>query len=380
MNNQQDILQIIGSLMKTPSLLSQTDKYNLEIEDFPTRFYRYIFDAINGLYANGANNIQVIDIENYLNVNSSARKTYEENKGREFLNDAIELSDSNNFIYYYNRLKKCNALKKLKKAGFNTDKYYCDDLLDPEANEINKNFEELTIDEIFNDVKKKIASIEQNFLKNEVTETHSAFYNINNIIDSVKTGADIGLPLQGQLTTLVTSGARIGTFMIRSGSSGLGKSRTMVADACFLAYPFRFNSLTGNWEQKGSSEKVLYIATEQNIQEIQRMILAYLTDINESKFRYGLFTELEQKVINQALKIMEEYKDNFYITQMPNPTNELIKTTISNQCLMYGINYVFFDYIFICPSLIKEFKGTNLRNDKLFVVYIAFPFISGVSN
>ena len=53
---------------------------------------------------------------------------------------------------------------------------------------------------------------------------------------------------------------------------------------------------------------------------------------------------------------------------MPDPSNELIKTTIQNQCMLYGIEYVFFDYIFISTALLKEFKGTQLRNDEILLL------------
>lgn len=368
MNEQSDILQIIGSLMKKPSLLSQTDKYSLSISDFPTRFFRYIFDAIQGLYSSGVAQVQPIDVENYLSVNNSAISHYNDNNGREFLNDAIELSDERNFDYYYNRLKKFNALKKLKKNGFSIDEFYQEDLLDEKAKEVNAKFEELKVDDIFSSIHRKIIGIEQEFLSGEISKTQSVFDGIADILDDIQEGGDIGLPLQGQLTTLVMSGARKGTFMLRSAASSVGKSRSMVADACFLAFPVRFNSLTCTWEQKGSCEKVLYITTEQSIKEIQRMVLAYLTDINESKFRYGNFSDLEKKVVAQALKVLEEYKENLYITQMPDPSNELIKTTIQNQCTLYGIEYVFFDYIFISTALLKEFKGTQLRNDEILLL------------
>ena len=67
------------------------------------------------------------------------------------------------------------------------------------------------------------------------------------------------------------------------------------------------------WVQIGSGRKVLFIATEQSAKEIQKMILAYLTGFNESKFRYGNFTEKENRILRQAVYIMEQYKDNFYI-------------------------------------------------------------------
>ena len=48
----------------------------------------------------------------------------------------------------------------------------------------------------------------------------------------------------------------------------------------------------------GSGKKVLFIATEQTIPEIQKMILAYLTGFNESKFRYGNFSNKEIQVLH----------------------------------------------------------------------------------
>ena len=54
---------------------------------------------------------------------------------------------------------------------------------------------------------------------------------------------------------------------------------------------------------------------------------------------------------------------------MPNPTIELIKTMIRENCLTKGIGYVFFDYIFINPALLNEFKGFNLRNDDVLLMF-----------
>lgn len=368
MNEKNDIIQILGILMKKPTILSQTDKYSLTINDFSTKFEKYIFDAINSLYHNGANRINIIDIINSLETNSIAKKIFEQNKGQEYLEDALEFSEEGNFDYYYNHLKKINAIKDLKKIGIDTSSFYCEDLTKSDAIEINNNFEKLSINDIFESIKKKVLKIEQNFLNDELSETKNVFQGLEDLLEESKDGADIGLPIQGKIMTMVMSGARKSTFALRSGSSGLGKSRTMVGDACFLAFPYRFNQSIGQWEQKGSCEKVLYITTEQNIKEIQRMVLAYITGINESKFRYGYFSNYEKKIINQAKIILEKYQDNLLITQMPGPTNELLKNVIREQCILNNINFVFFDYIFISPALLKEFKGFNLRNDELLLL------------
>ena len=63
------------------------------------------------------------------------------------------------------------------------------------------------------------------------------------------------------------------------------------------------------------------------------MILAYLTGMNESKFRYGQFSEKEKLIIKQALWVMKEYESNFIIVRMPNPTIELVKNIVRENCL-----------------------------------------------
>ena len=121
--------------------------------------------------------------------------------------------------------------------------------------------------------------------------------------------------------------------------------------------------------QIGNNRKVLFIATEQSAQEIQKMILAYLTGFNETKFRYGGFTDKEKLIIKQALYVLELYKENFFIVRMPNPTIELVKTIVRENVLMHNIECVFYDYIFISPSLLNEFKGFNLRNAEILLMF-----------
>ena len=87
------IQQVLGCLIKHPQFLSEVDKYSFVLTDFPSRFEKYIFSAINGLYRNGAGKIQVIDIENFLSIDQVAKTTFEQQNGIEYLQDIIELSE-----------------------------------------------------------------------------------------------------------------------------------------------------------------------------------------------------------------------------------------------------------------------------------------------
>ena len=77
MTNKGAIQQILGSLMKHPQFLSEVDKYSLTLDDFSSRFEKYIFAAIDGLWKNGAPKITPFDIENYFEANAAAKKTFE---------------------------------------------------------------------------------------------------------------------------------------------------------------------------------------------------------------------------------------------------------------------------------------------------------------
>ena len=355
--------------MKKPQRLSETDKYQLSLDDFYYRFDKYVFAAIENLYRYGAQRIQPIDIENYLQTNGAAATIFKQNNGIEYLQDAEYLSEEQNFDYYYKRLKKVNLLTQLQAKGFDTSEFYIEDLTNPKALDVNKEFETLEIDDILDTIKKKILNLENDFTQNEATQTTSAFTGIQEIIDNANEQIDIGLPIQGDILNEIISGARPGTLVIRSAASGTGKSRNAVGDACTLAYPFRYEPDFGKWMQTGSDSKVMFITTEQTAQEIQKMILAYLTGFNESKFRYGNFSDQENHILRQALWVMEQYQNNFYIVQMPNPRIDLIKNLVREQVLLHQIEYVFYDYIFISPSLIGEFKGVNLRNDEILLMF-----------
>jgi len=355
--------------MKKPNLLSESDKYQLTLDDFYYKLDKYIFAALENLYRGGANKIQPIDVENYLQTNGAASVIFKKNNGIEYLQDAEYLAEVQNFDYYYTRLKKINLLNRLQEEGFNTSEYYIEDLTNPKALDVNKNFETLEIDDILESVKRKVLGLENQFTQHEVTQTESAFEGILDIIDGARENIDIGAPVQGEILNEVMSGARLGTFIVRSAASGTGKTRQAVGDACYIAYPFRYEPFSKRWEQIGSGRKVMFIATEQTIGEIQKMILAYLTGFNESKFRYGNFTSEEERIIRQAVWIMEQYKDNFYIVQMPSPRIDLVKNLVREQVLLHGIEYVFYDYIFISPSLLSEFKGVSLRNDEILLMF-----------
>ena len=368
MTSKGTIQQILGSLMKHPQFLSEIDKYSLSMTDFSTKFEKYIFTAIQGLWRNGAPKITAFDIESYMEANEGAKKLFEQQNGLEYLQDIEEFSNIENFPYYYAKLKKLNLLRDLKKQNFPVSEFYQEDLTAPDAAEINQRFEDLTVADIITAVKKRLLVLESDYAGTEEVQEWDISGDIDDIVDSFGEDGSVGLPIQGSIFNRVIDGAQRSCLTIRSGASGTGKTRNAVADACLLAFPLRYNGATAQWEQVGSNQKVLFIITEQTDKQIKKMILAYLTDINESKFKYGRFTEEEKKVIEQGKQVMKEFASNFILVRIPNPTIDLVKTKVREKVLLHDIGYVFYDYIFIGPALLNEFRGFGVRNDEVLLM------------
>lgn len=349
--------------MKKPSLLSEKDKYNLQPSDFESRFERYIFIAILNSYTNGAQSLSEIDIDNYLMEHKDQYLLFQQNNGISYLQDALDMSTPENFEYYYNRIKKFNCLKDLKKSGFDISEFYEENELNPKQFEINQRFETLKPKDIFDGLKRRIYKVEGEYVEGDASITTDISVGIDELLEKLKNSPDAGARFQGKYFNTVTRGARKGKYYIVSFPSGGGKTRLLLGEACYLAFPMRYSWETMEWKITGNAEKTLFIATEQAKEEIQTMVVAYLTGINEDVILYGHFTKEQQTIIDQAKEVIKKYKNNLMIVQIPIPSVEIVKSVIRQNCIVNDTKNVFFDYIFSNPALLNEFRDLRIRED-----------------
>lgn len=314
--------------------------------------------------------ISVVDIENYLSTNPVAKSVFDQRNGQEYVQDILELikDDATGFDYYYTKLKKINLLKTLKKQGFDVSDYYCEDPSDTKFLEVNGRFETTSIEEICKAVKQKLLKIENDYAVSSEVEVVKLTDGLEELMGNLQSGAEIGFPLQGKIYNRVLSGAQKGCLTIRSAGSGQGKSRIALADACYLAFPIRYNIENQKWEQDGSNQHVLFVITEQMIEQAQKMILSYLSGVPESVFKYGNFDKDTEERLRGAYTLMKEYEDNFTIVRIPDPDISTTANIIREQAVLHQVDFVFYDYIFISPALLAEFRGHNLRNDELLLL------------
>lgn len=358
------IMYIIGCLIKNPQILAQVDKVKLAKEDFDEKFTKSIFLAIYNLYLNGANKISPVDIEAYLSQNPMAHKIFKDNNGFNYLSDAEELADLGNFQYYYNRVKKFSALRDLESNGYSIKKVYDEEVITLEKQrQMLERFDKMSLKEIFDIVLKDYSKLEANYVGQMSGSRGVIFDGMLELQEELKKHPEVGFPLQGEILNTVLRGARKTKFYLRSGSTGSGKSRTLMGDACGLAFPLRYSKRQKEWVRAGYNEKVLFVTTEMAIDELQTLVWAYLADVNEEKILFHTYEDDEEERVNQAIKIAERYKENFFWEHIPDPTIEGISAIIRNQARNHNITHVFYDYVFSSPSLLREFEGQGIRED-----------------
>lgn len=357
------IIQILGSLMAKPDLLSDVDKYQLEPTDFNQQLDKMVFSAIYNLFAGGAERIHTVDVDTYLQSNDVAKNLLEKNNGLSFIQDCEELAEPANFQVYYNKLKKINLLRDLQKNGKDISPFYCEDTLNPNCVKINERFENLTASDIIKELQGELAILENKYAVNSVVEESNASTGIRELVKNLRETPEIGVKLQGEIFNTVCRGGRKGKLYLRSAGSGVGKTRSMVGDACNIAYPVRYDTKYQKWVYTGEPEKVLYIMTEQDPAEIQTMILAYLTGYNEDLFLYGNYKDEHMDRIMKAIDIMERYSDNFLFARIPDPCASIIKNLFRRYNLQFGVENYFYDYIFSSPAMLNEYRDLKLRED-----------------
>ena len=78
--NSQSSLEVLGSLVKKPQLLTH---YKISRLDFPVKLHELIFKAIEQLYADGAKIIDLPTIDEYLSQFETQYAYYVKKKGPE---------------------------------------------------------------------------------------------------------------------------------------------------------------------------------------------------------------------------------------------------------------------------------------------------------
>ena len=362
------VMQVIGCVFNTPQLLDFTDKYTIVDEDFADPFHKIVFGAIYKLHELGAVKITLETISDFLSSRQKSEAIYKVNKGEEWLLKIAENSLPSSFDYYYGRLKKFSLLRAYDNCGIDiTDIYDIDNILDIKKKQLQEEqLDNWTLEQIADKVDEKIDNIRMQYVDDTFGEAQQAGEGIFDLIQKFKDHPEVGVPLYGPLINTVTRGARLKKFYLRSAATGIGKTRSMIADACNIACNKIYDETFG-WIGNGTCEPVLFITTEQELEEIQTMMLAFLSNVNEEHILNGEYVGDEEHRVLQAAEILSN--SPLYVEELPDFSLKDVEDKIKKNIRDHDVKYVFHDYIHTSLKILEEITkrsgGIKLREDNI---------------
>lgn len=362
------IIQVIGNVYNNPSLLDKTDKYSINEEDFADDFHRIIFGSIYKLFELGAAKINLENISDFLSSRPKSEAIYKQQKGEEWLLKASEAADAGSFDYYYGRLKKFSLLRAYDNFGLDVRFIYDpDNIIDVKKKQLQEEqLDNAKLEDLALMVDNKIEEIKEKFVDDVYGEAYQAGQGAIELIERLKERPEVGVPLYGPLINTVTRGARLKKFYLRSAATGIGKSRTMVADACYIGCNKIYDEMFG-WISSGPAQPTLFITTEQELEEIQTMMLAFLGGVNEDHILNGRYEGDEEDRVRKAAEILSN--SPIYVECLPDFSLQDIEDTIKKNIREHDVKYVFHDYIHTSLKILEEITkrsgGVKLREDNI---------------
>ena len=362
------VMQVIGCVYNNPKILEYTDKYSIVDEDFSDTFHKTVFGAIYKIHELGANKITLESLSDFFATRPKSAAVYKQGKGEEWLLRISENCMPSAFDYYYGRLKKFSLLRAYDNCGVDvSDIYDPDNILDTKKKQMQEDLlDNASLEDIANKVDEKIEAIRYQYVDESFGEAQQAAEGIFELIEKFKEHPEVGVPLYGPLINTVTRGARLKKFYLRSAATGIGKTRSMIADCCYIGCNKIYDENFG-WIGSGPAEPVLFITTEQELEEIQTMMLAFLSNVNEEHILNGEYSDGEEERVIQAAKLLKE--SPIYVEELPDFSLQDVENKIKKNIRDHDVKYVFHDYIHTSLKILEEITkrsgGVKLREDNI---------------
>ena len=313
------------------------EKYSTNENDYPENFHKMIWGAIVNIAKKGnVKKITPIDIENEISQFNTAISLWKNNDGWGYIESAIDMSSDKtmNIGKYYDDVRKYSIVRNAAES-LKMDISFLYDENDDEKLEA---FNRLTSMDVLNAINNKFMDF-KSMWKNRFSDNYSFKVGdgITNRLNEHKEQQNVyGYPFQSRYLTTVYRGMRPKKYILRSSVSGGGKTRNSLADGCNMVSDRIYDWNKKEWISTGDSQPVLFISTELEKEEIQDIILAHVSGIEQERIEiWDDITPEEEKILNESAKYIETYE--YYVEYMPDFTIDLISETIEKYILNYKI-------------------------------------------
>ena len=357
--NKQAIREILGSLLQDPSLIRE---YKIVQNDFPETFHKLIFAAINNLYKNGAEVIDAVAIDEYLSHYETQYQVFTKNEGINFLEKVQEMALQSNFKYYYDQLKKFSLLRSYAENGIDVSEFFDPDEIDPVTIEAQRKLlDDYSLQDIINHYKKKQLKIIAPFISTEGRDSKKAGVGGHEQKEKWKQDTAWGIGYSSAYLTTALHGVRKRRFNVKSAGTGVGKTRSSIADIGYACSPYYYDKELGKWceNPNGKHNGALYIGTEMELlEEIDPILWAYIADVPQDHIEFNMYEEGEEERVDKAIDILE-HEANIWFEYVPEYDANTLEEVIEQHKLDHNVEYVWFDYISSTVELNSEYASES---------------------
>lgn len=362
LSDTSSALYVLSTLMRRPQMLEED--YTLLPDDFTSPLQRITFTSIYNMEKNGAERLTPQDIDLYIKTQPQVYDYYLQNKGYEWLQTTYNLTengDSNQFKYYYGRLKKFSILRELVRSGIDVKEFYdiSKDLLS--RDEEDEKLDQISGDEIINRIRERLVGIEDKNVGKRATSYQTIDEGFDEWWDNRIDASTVGLPMDGEYLNTITKGAPLGKLFLFSAGTGVGKTRQIIDTLCSLSMPYIVNHKIVS---RSGYVKTMYFGQEQTIKELYPLVLAHVTGINAEKFANGGNLSVEElQDVELGKQIIRRYGKNLGVEVVPDPTIEATGVVLVRHILRDGIQYIGYDYINSSSGVLSEANKAGVRED-----------------
>jgi replicative DNA helicase len=307
LNPTRSIYSVLGNICINPRALKDPE-IHLSEADFLQDFHKIVFSAINNIVYSGAevSNITEIDIDNFLAPHEKLFKIWEDNNGLDYMRKAIQHTNVSTFKYNYDLLKKYSLLRDYHESGVSISEIYDFENVDLKAhNEGKQKVEDMKLEEIVEHFALKMTGLRNKWSISKNSKNFKAGDDLETLLEEMNKAPEFGYPFSNGFYNAIFRGMRPGKFMLRSATTGGGKTRQSLADMCSISCAEIYDYGVKGWIKNGAVKPTLFISTELEKRELQTVMLAYITGIDEDVIKNGnysdsIFTRLQKGI--QVLK------------------------------------------------------------------------------
>lgn len=213
--------RLLGCYLQRPELTLDS-KYPLDKDEWTILFQKILYATIYNLALNGCKSVSIMDIDEFVKPYQSEYNVLQDNNFEDYIATVIELTDVDNFEYYYTEFRKFSCLNAYKEKGFDIKKFYDEDKSEESQLE---NLNQYSIEDIVNWFEKQQSDIRKQFFLNDKIEVMTCGDGFDELLDELEEEPMIGAGLCSPTLNNLYRGWCRGHLILRGSPSSFGKAQ-----------------------------------------------------------------------------------------------------------------------------------------------------------